>query len=60
MKIDRAESAIIGFLIGLVIGAWMATSTIQSQAIKAGAAEWTINPQTGEKAFRWLPKHHPQ
>ena len=20
---------------------------------KAGAAEWTVNPQTGEKAFRW-------
>ena len=38
---------------GVVIG--IESGAIQADAVKAGAAEWTIDPKTGTRAWKWTP-----
>lgn len=46
----------IGFCTGMVFGFCSSDGVWQKSAIKNGAAEWQVNPKTGEKSFVWLKR----
>jgi len=57
---DKAlEGLILGFIIGVSSSILFAAiflkgpNDIQQEAIDAGAAEWTIDRQTGVRSFEW-------
>lgn len=41
------------------IGVEAGRYAVQREAIGHGAARWTIDPQTGEKAFEWIQAPSP-
>ncbi len=44
----------MGVLFGVLLGHARTRDVIQGRAIEANAAEWQIDPKTGEKEFVWL------
>ena len=40
-------------MFGYSFGLWIKTQDIRGQAILAGAAHWSIDPESGEKSFVW-------
>jgi len=62
---DDSDAA-AGFAVGLFIGLLLALLTfiitdgiISDRATEAGAAEWTIDPKTGARAWKWTPVVRP-
>lgn len=56
-------SVLAGFLIGLIAGVLLigacqsdATDNLRNEATANNAAHWTIDPETGERAFVWGPQ----
>jgi hypothetical protein len=43
----------IVFVLGVLCGASLGVKTMRTDAIAAGVAEWTVDPQTGAVEFRW-------
>lgn len=41
------------FVLGIALGSILEENVVRQQAIDAGVAEWTIDPKTGEREFRW-------
>jgi hypothetical protein len=46
--------AIVWLSIGASIGLYVDTIVSRREAIKAGVAQWTIDPQTGATRFEWI------
>lgn len=47
---------VIGFIAGTILFCFVADKALdglRNEAIKAGAAEWTVNPTTGETQFQF-------
>ena len=40
------------------IGCSVGKSEVREEAIKAGAAHWTIDPKTGERKFEFIKEKH--
>ena len=65
-----SEDSLLGVFLGLMLGALVSvpiscavigieTNAIQEGATKAGAGEWTIDPKTGVRAWKWTPAVKP-
>ncbi len=44
----------LAVMLGLFLGASGERADMQKEAIKNNAAEWRIDPKTGEKKFVWI------
>jgi len=56
MNSDEVFAAVVASVIWFVITCIAVVGTVnhmQESAVKAGVAEYTINPQTGETKFVW-------
>ncbi len=61
MSNDEKEGAIGWFIVGFILAAFIfgfmthgcTEYTVQNEAIRAGVAEWTIDPKTGVKTFKY-------
>jgi len=60
------DNFFLSFFLGLVLGAALSVPlsiaittaerhALEATAIEAGAAEWTIDPKTGVRTWKWTP-----
>lgn len=55
MKAEAIAAIMVSCLVvGLLVGMALGFSGSQVAAIKAGVAEWRIDPKTGDKSFHYL------
>ena len=62
----NGEYFVLGLLLGLLVTVPLSVAvisiesgTIQAAAIRAGAAEWTIDSKTGVRTWKWTPAVKP-
>ncbi len=55
--LDIVLTALLFTLIGLSLGCWIedhfVRAPMRAKAIELGAAEWKVDPKTGDSTFTW-------
>lgn len=56
MRAEHFYAMVVAFTLGLTFGIFRLDTIMgeyRAEAVKRGAAEWVVDPATGETEFRW-------